>query len=83
MDTENNPVIRPQYTWAGDFREGRAEVETPSGMGLIRPPGTLRHPAEYEIVDYAPAESVVRVRKRRPLGGIRLPGTTPDGIWNE
>lgn len=34
VDTENNPVIRPQYTWAGDFREGRAEVETPSGMGL-------------------------------------------------
>ena len=62
-DTENNPVIRPQYTWAGDFREGRAEVETPSGMGLIDRQGRYVIPPEYEIVDYAPAESVVRVRK--------------------
>ena len=63
VDTENNPVIRPQYTWAGDFREGRAEVETPSGMGLIDRQGRYVIPPEYEIVDYAPAESVVRVRK--------------------
>lgn len=63
VDTENNPVIRPQYTWAGDFREGRAEVETPSGMGLIDRRGRYVIPPEYEIVDYAPAESVVRVRK--------------------
>ena len=62
-DTENNPVIRPQYTWAGDFREGRAEVETPSGMGLIDRQGRYVIPPEYEIVDYAPVESVVRVRK--------------------
>ena len=83
MDTENNPVIRPQYTWAGDFREGRAEVETPSGMGLIDRQGRYVIPPEYEIVDYAPAESIVPGAERRPLGGIRLPGTTPDGIWNE
>ena len=63
VDTENNPVIRPQYTWAGDFREGRAEVETPSGMGLIDRQGRYVIPPEYEIVDYAPAESIVRVRK--------------------
>ena len=63
VDTENNPVIRPQYTWAGDFREGRAEVETPSGMGLIDRQRRYVIPPEYEIVDYAPAESVVRVRK--------------------
>ena len=63
VDTNNNPVIPAQYLWAGDFREGRAEVETPSGMGLIDRKGGYVIPPEYEIVDYLPAESVVRVRK--------------------
>lgn len=63
VDTNNNPVIPAQYLWAGDFREGRAEVETPSGMGLIDRKGRYVIPPEYEIVDYAPSESVVRVRK--------------------
>lgn len=28
VDTENRPVIAPQFVWAADFREGRAEVQT-------------------------------------------------------
>ena len=57
VDTDNRPVIPARFRWAGDFREGRAEVETETGMGryVIRP--------EYEIVDYDPAQSVVRVRQ--------------------
>ena len=55
--------IASRYLWADDFREGRAEVETPTGMGLIDREGSYVIPPEYEIVDYKPAESVVYVRK--------------------
>lgn len=63
VDTDNNPVIPARFNWAGDFREGRAEVETPTGMGLIDRQGCYVIPPEYEIVKYLPAESVVYVRK--------------------
>ena len=63
VDPDNKPVIPAQYIWAGDFREGRAEVETATGMGLIDRQGRYVIPPEYEIVDYMPAESIVRVRK--------------------
>lgn len=63
VDTENRPVIASQFLWAGDFREGRAEVQTAEGMGLIDREGRFIIPAEYEIVDYDPVESVVRVRQ--------------------
>lgn len=62
VDAENRTVIPAQYLWAGDFREGRAEVETPTGMGLIDREGRYIIPPEYEIVDYDPAASIVRVR---------------------
>lgn len=63
VDTDNRPVIAPQFLWAGDFREGRAEVQTSEGMGLIDRTGRFIIPPQYEIVDYIPAESVVRVRQ--------------------
>ena len=63
VDTDNNPVIPSRFKWAGDFHEGRAEVETPDGMGLIDRQGCYVIPPEYEIVDYIPAESLVRVRQ--------------------
>lgn len=65
VDTDNNPIIAPQFLWAGDFREGRAEVETPTGMGLIDRAGNFIIPPEYEIVDYHTHSSVAHVR----LGG--------------
>lgn len=64
VDADNNPVIPAQYLWAGDFREGRAEVETPAGMGLIDREGRYVIPPEYEIVEYDPATSIVRVRNK-------------------
>lgn len=63
VDTDNNPVIPVQFRWAGDFHEGRAEVDTPTGMGLIDRQGCYVIPPEYEIVSYKPIESVVYVRK--------------------
>lgn len=63
VDANNTPVIPAQFLWAGDFHEGRAEVQTRTGMGLIDREGGYVIPPEYEIVDYLPAESVVRVRK--------------------
>lgn len=62
VDAENRPVIASRFRWAGDFHEGRAEVETDTGMGLIDKQGRYVIPPEYEIVDYDPVESVVRVR---------------------
>lgn len=62
VDTENREVIPAWFRWAGDFHEGRAEVETDTGMGLIDREGRYVIPPRYEIVDYDPAESIVRVR---------------------
>lgn len=64
VDTQNRPVIPARFRWAGDFREGRAEVETDEGMGLIDRRGDYVIEPRYEIVDYDPAASVVRVRRR-------------------
>lgn len=63
VDTHNRTVIPARFRWAGDFREGRAEVETDTGMGLIDRTGAYILPPEYEIVDYDPAESRIRVRR--------------------
>lgn len=63
VDERNNPVIPAQYLWAGNFREGRAAVETPTGMGLIDREGRYVIPPEYEIVEYDAPASVVRVRQ--------------------
>lgn len=62
VDTDNNPIIPAQFIWAGDFREGRAEVQTATGMGLIDRQGCYVIPPEYEIVDYDPSTSIIRVR---------------------
>lgn len=56
-------MIPATFRWAGDFHEGRAEVETETGMGLIDRQGRWILPPHYEIVDYDPVESIVRVRQ--------------------
>lgn len=63
VDTENRPVIAPQFRWANDFHEGRAEVETATGMGLIDREGRYILPPEYEIVEYDPDKSLIKARK--------------------
>ena len=82
VDTDNNPVIPAQFVWAGDFREGRAEVQTQTGMGLIDRRGCYVIPPEYEIVDYDPAASVVHVRNNRSeehTSELQPPHGVPDG----
>lgn len=63
VDTSNRTVIAPQFIWAADFREGRAEVQTAEGMGLIDKQG--RHVIEprYEIVDFNPYTGCTRLRR--------------------
>jgi hypothetical protein len=63
VDTDNNPVIAAQFIWAGDFHEGRAEVQASTGMGLIDRQGCYVIPPEYEIIDYDHIASVVHVRQ--------------------
>ena len=62
VDTENRPVIAPQFVWAADFREGRAEVQTAQGMGLIDKRGHYVIEPRYEIVDYNPYTGCSRIR---------------------
>lgn len=62
VDTANRMVIAPQFIWAADFREGRAEVQTPQGMGLIDKQGRYVIEPRYEIVDYNPYTGCTRIR---------------------
>lgn len=50
-------------TGADDFHEGRAEVQTAEGMGLIDKQGGYVIPPHYEIVEYDPATSLSLVRR--------------------
>ncbi len=53
VDTQNRYLIAPQYRWANDFHEGRAEVQTADGrMGLIDKTGRYVLEPRYEIVEY-------------------------------
>ena len=52
----------PQFVWAADFREGRAEVQTAQGMGLIDKRGHYVIEPRYEIVDYNPYTGCSRIR---------------------
>ena len=45
-------VIEPQFTWVNDFYEGRAEVMTDCGMGLIDRRGNFVIPPRYRIVEF-------------------------------
>lgn len=92
VDAMNRTVIPAQFLWAGDFREGRAEVQTDRGMGLIDREGHYIIPPEYEIVAYVPAESVSRVRQNGRWAlfdylGRRITPFVADGerlgVWEE
>lgn len=53
VDTQNRYLIAPQYRWANDFHEGRAEVQTADGrMGLIDKRGRYVLEPRFEIVEY-------------------------------
>lgn len=63
VNYENKVVIEGCFKWAGDFHEGRAEVETETGMGLIDKEGNYIIAPKYDIVDYSVECGLSRVRK--------------------
>lgn len=92
VDAQNRVVIPAQFLWAGDFREGRAEVQTAEGMGLIDREGNYVIAPEYEIVAYVAAESIVKVRQNGRWAlfdylGRRITPFVDDGqrldVWEE
>ncbi|MFI3319378.1 MAG: WG repeat-containing protein [Rikenellaceae bacterium] len=63
VDASDSPIFEGTYIWASDFKEGRAEVEISSGMGLIDKSGRYVIPAEFDIVEYDVESGYSRVRK--------------------
>lgn len=61
-DVEGEIVIEPQFVAAGDFREGRAEVESDRGWGVIDKWGAWIVEARYDGVDYDDMEGTIRLR---------------------
>lgn len=75
VDTQNRYLIAPQYRWANDFHEGRAEVQTADGrMGLIDKTGRYVLEPHYEIVEYDDPDGTSAGPPRRTLGRLRLRG---------
>ncbi len=63
VNYENKVIIDGCFKWAGDFHEGRAEVETETGMGLIDKDGNFIIDPIYKIVDYDVDCGLSRVRQ--------------------
>ncbi len=63
VSCDNKVIIEGRFKWASDFHEGRAEVETETGMGLIDKQGHYIIAPQYEIVDYSVEFGLTRVRK--------------------
>ncbi|MFR9602756.1 MAG: WG repeat-containing protein [Rikenellaceae bacterium] len=62
VNCENKVIIDGRFKWASDFHEGRAEVETETGMGLIDREGNYIIEPIYKIVDYDIECGLSRVR---------------------
>ena len=65
VDYNCHEVIKPQYLWANDFCEGRAEVQTKRGMGLIDKQGNYIIDPIYEAVEFDVEKGVVRVCQKK------------------
>ncbi len=63
VNCDNKVIIDGRFKWAGDFHEGRAEVETETGMGLIDKEGRYIIEPKYKIVDYDVDCGLSRVRQ--------------------
>lgn len=65
VDTSDRTVIEPQFVWANDFHEGRAEVQTSGGMGLIDKRGRYVIEPRYKNVEYREEKGVVLVSRSK------------------
>ncbi len=63
IDIDGEVVVEPQYIWAGDIREGRAEVESHEGMGLIDASGKYIIEPHFQIVEFNPDLGVSCVKQ--------------------
>ena len=59
---KTKPATGSSIPKTADFREGRAEVQTAQGMGLIDKRGRYVIEPRYEIVDYNPYTGCSRIR---------------------
>ena len=74
-DHKLNVVIKPQFISAESFREGRAEVETKSGAGLINKRGEFVVPPIYDIVDYDDMEGIAHIKYGKAWAVVDYSGT--------
>ena len=64
VDSDNRVVVPSVYLWVNDFCEGRAEVETAEGMGLIDKSGRYIIEPRYGVVEYDPRSGCSMARQR-------------------
>lgn len=83
MTTQGVIRIEPQFLWAEDFREGRAEVQCASGMGLINKQGEFVIEPCYEDIDYDERSGEVRVRQNGEWGLRNYEGEWLIGVKEE
>lgn len=57
-------AIAPRYYRAENFREGRAEVQSSTGAGLIDKSGNYIISPHYEMIDYNELTGITRARKK-------------------
>ncbi|MFI3318050.1 MAG: WG repeat-containing protein [Rikenellaceae bacterium] len=62
VDMQGRSMIPSIYEWAGDFYEGRAEVQIEGRMGLIDRGGNYIIPPIYQIVEHDIPTSLMRVK---------------------
>ncbi len=74
VNCKNEVVIDGHFKWASDFREGRAEVETDQGMGLIDKQGRYIIPAEYKDLEYDAQSGLSRVKRGEAWGVFNYVG---------
>lgn len=62
VDVHSGETLAGRYMWADDFCEGRAVVETESGMGVINRDGEFLIPDLYHDIEYDSIEGVFITR---------------------
>lgn len=71
-DTEGNTVIEPQYTYAENFHENRAVVETADGAGVIDREGNRIIATRYDMAERDEESGRFIVRDGSEWDSLRL-----------
>ncbi|MFI3285796.1 MAG: WG repeat-containing protein [Rikenellaceae bacterium] len=62
INPKGDTLITPQFVWASNLCEGRAEVETSEGMGLIDRSGKFIIEPHYKIIEFDPTTGRSRAK---------------------